>query len=113
MVKRKSVKAAIAFLLLLCISAVALPLDFFHNHQEEEIHCSDYGQSGTCSHKVHLTTKKSFCFACAIHIDKTFLSSNTDRTESDVPWIRLSLQNEVTAIVIEPLLTLLRGPPGE
>jgi hypothetical protein len=113
MFKAKSIKAFLAFALLICFSVVALPLDLLHNHQEEEIQCSDYGHEGSCSHKVHISKKKSFCFACTLHFDKDFTNEKTEYRQVDAPWVQLFLENKVAAIIIEPLLTLLRGPPSQ
>ena len=113
MVKKRSIRAALSLLLLICFSVVALPLDFLHNHSEEEVQCSDFGKQGTCSHKLHISKKGNFCFACAIHFDKNFVNTNNEVKEAEAPWIRIFLEHKVTAIVIEPLLTLLRGPPSE
>jgi hypothetical protein len=97
--------------LLICFSVVALPLDLLHNHNDE-IQCSDYGQTGNCTHKIHISKKGSFCFACAFHIDKTFLAPSNEQQTEDIAWIRIFSENKVVSIVIEPILILLRGPPS-
>ena len=112
MIKKRSIRIAISLFLLICFSAVAIPVDLFHNHAEEEVVCSDYSSHGSCQHKLHLSKKASYCFACAIHFDKTFVGTSQSAQVSNLPVAKILTEYKVTAIVFERLLTFLRGPPS-
>jgi len=112
MIKKRSIRIAISLFLLICFSAVAIPVDLFHNHAEEEVVCSDYSSHGSCQHKLHLSKKASYCFACAIHFDKTFAGTSQSAQASNLPVVKLFTEYKATAIVFERLFTLLRGPPS-
>lgn len=112
MIIKKSIRSALSIFLLLCFSVAALPLDFLHNHEAEQIGCNNYPDGNSCNHKVHVSKKDSFCFACTIHFDKTFTFSHAAQAYVQQSFIKLFVHSNVPAYVAETLLSFLRGPPS-
>lgn len=110
MIIKKSVRVAIGVFLLLCFSAAAFPLDFFHNHAAE-ISCSKSQEHGTCQHKFHIAKKAASCFVCNIHFDKNFITAQASqyfRINTESPTF---LQKTVVAYHAVLPLSSMRGPP--
>lgn len=107
---KKHGRGLISLLLLICFSVTILPLDFFHNHKQAQV-CNEADRTGTCHHKLHLSQQTSYCWICAIHIDKTF-------DHSTLTFIHLHLEKPVALPVfkaesyyVKLIFTSLRGPP--
>ncbi|MFM6953564.1 MAG: hypothetical protein ACKOWL_01095 [Sphingobacteriaceae bacterium] len=102
-----------AAVLLLCFSVAVLPLDLLHNHgafRSPATSCKN-ASGQTCSHKYHLTTRTSFCWACAIHLEKIF-DKGSDKTlyrETDYQAFKGQL-SPLLSKSNSPLFGL-RGPP--
>ena len=112
MILKKSIRVALASFLLLCFSVAALPLDFFHNHSTEQTVCSKTLKHGSCEHKLHITQKASFCFACTAHFDKHFSLYNPAEASIIQHFIKVSSRYFVTEYTSETFYISLRGPPS-
>ena len=67
----------IAFSLLLGFSATQFPFELFHSHNNSNSCIDNSTKDGICNHKIHIGKQERFCWACIIHLDKTFdLPSN-------------------------------------
>jgi len=108
---KKSIGTGISVLLLLCFSVAVLPMDFFHRHVEDKIVCNDSQAGKPCKHSVNVSSAKSFCWVCAIHIDSQYTSVNFIDKIASLPAVSLFSENEVTGYFIESLFSALRGPP--
>jgi hypothetical protein len=108
---KKSIGTGISVLLLLCFSVAVLPMDFFHSHAEAKIVCKDSPSNKPCKHSVHVSSAKSFCWVCAIHVDSQYISVNVIDKIASLPAVSLFSENEITGYFIECLFTALRGPP--
>lgn len=112
---KKSLGVALSVVLLLSFSVTLVPFDFLHNHQtaQAQIPCAKDGNQSSCTHKVHITKKAEFCWACAVHFDKTFTKvSFIDKLKLS-PGLSLFINNDTAGYFIERLFTGLRGPPTE
>ncbi|MXV49729.1 hypothetical protein GS399_02010 [Pedobacter sp. HMF7647] len=108
---KKSFGTGISALLLLIFSVTILPLDFLHNHKQEQL-CREARATGTCHHKLHVSDRGSFCWVCAIHVDKTFNKADTKYSIENIPVVSFFKELKITAPIVELLLSTLRGPPG-
>ena len=107
----QSLAKGISMLLLLLFAVTILPLDSLHSHSTAEQVCSD--KQTSCSHTVHITKKADYCWICAIHYDKVFTSPNYQKVSTELPVVKLLIDNAFTGYVAEILYTALRGPPSE
>jgi len=112
---KKSFGLALSVVLLLSFSVTLIPLDFLHNHQtaQTQSSCVKDKTHSTCTHKLHITKKADFCWACAVHFDKTFTKVSFIEKLKLSPGISLFINNETAGYFIERLFTGLRGPPTE
>lgn len=99
--------------LLISFSVTLIPLDFLHNHQSIPVVCKKDGTQSACNHKLHVTKKADFCWACAVHYDKTFTVSSYFEKLKVSPGLSQIVNNETVSYFIERLFTGLRGPPSE
>lgn len=92
-----------------------IPLDFLHNHQssQTQLSCSKDKTQPNCGHKLHITKKADFCWACAVHFDKTFSKVTLSDKLKPTAELSLLIRNDIAGYVIEILLAGLRGPPTE
>jgi len=110
---KRSLGISLSVALLLCFSMTLIPLDFLHNHQTTEVSCTKDKKHSTCSHKLHITKKADFCWACAVHFDKTFTKVSFIEKLKLSPGLSLFINNETVGYFLERLFTGLRGPPSE
>ena len=108
---KKHIGTGISVFLLLCFSVTVLPMDFFHNHQEEKVVCKDSQTNKSCKHTAHLTSEKNPCWVCAIHFDNHFTSVSVLDRIGDLPAVSIFAENDVTAHFLDCLFSALRGPP--
>lgn len=111
MIIKKSIRVALSAFLLLCFSVAAVPLDFLHNHSEEQTSCTS--KQSSCQHKFHISKKASYCFACTVHFDKNFTFSYSEKSFTDQSFIRLINIDFIAEFTTETLLSFLRGPPSQ
>lgn len=105
---------SLSVVLLLSFSVTLVPLDFFHNHQEtRQVSCTKDKTHSTCTHKLHIAKKADFCWACAVHFDKTFTKVSFLEKLKSSPGLSLFINNETVGYFLERLFTGLRGPPAE
>jgi hypothetical protein len=107
---KRSFGRGISLVLLLLFSVTVLPLDFLHNHSVPEQVCAD---KTPCSHKIHVTKKASYCWACAVHYDKSFLKAKAEEKLPSLPAVELLFDNAVTGYLADIIYAALRGPPSE
>ncbi len=111
---KRSLGISLSVVLLLSFSMTLIPLDFLHNHQRaSQISCTKDKAHSTCTHKLHITKKADFCWACAVHFDKTFAKVSFLEKLKLSPGISLFINNETAGYFLERLFTGLRGPPSE
>ncbi len=112
---KKSLGVVLSVVLLLSFSVTLIPLDFLHNHQttQTQASCSKDKANSACSHKLHITKKADFCWACAVHFDKTFTKISFVEKLKLSPGLSLFINNDTVGYVIELFFTSLRGPPTE
>jgi len=108
---KRRIGTGISVFLLLCFSVTVLPMDFFHNHQEEKTICKDSQSNKSCKHAGHVTSKKNPCWVCAIHVDTHFTSVSVLDKIASFPAITIFAENEVAGFFLETLFSALRGPP--
>jgi hypothetical protein len=106
---KKSVKV-IAFSLLLCFTAAALPFDFFHNHTSQAS-CAEDSKHTSCHHKLHISKTENHCFACSVHFDKVFILSESVINLFEVADVRLLLAKNVEFYFVRFTSKSSRGPP--
>ena len=110
---KKHSLSLMATVLLLCFSVAVLPLDLLHKHaafrSPASICKNTAGQ--TCSHKYHLSTRTSFCWACAIHLEKTF--DRRIETALYGEGVYQDFQGQISLLFSKnnPQFFGLRGPP--
>jgi len=68
----ESLRKTLSALLLLCFSAVFLPLDFLHNHGPIAPVTSTEKVNSSSIEKLNNKIKSDYCWVCAVHFDKTF-----------------------------------------
>ncbi|MES3018854.1 MAG: hypothetical protein V4721_13790 [Bacteroidota bacterium] len=112
---RKSLGVVLSAVLLLSFSVTLIPLDFLHNHQtsQSQVSCVKDKTHASCNHKLHVTKKADFCWACAVHFDKTFTKVSFIEKLKLSPGLSLFINNDTAGYFIERLFTGLRGPPTE
>jgi hypothetical protein len=111
---RKYLLGGISVFLLLCFSAILLPSDLFHEHNsspKQSICASEGGQK--CQHKMHLSTKNSFCWVCAVHFDKNFTAAGVFTLNHKLPIFQKQLvAQSLRTYQSEIVQQTLRGPPS-
>lgn len=112
---KKSLGLALSVVLLLSFAVTLIPLDFLHNHQtsQTQVLCLKDKANTSCTHKLHITKKADFCWACAVHFDKTFTKVSFIEKLKLSPGLSLFINNDTAGYFIERLFTGLRGPPTE
>ena len=110
---KKSLGISLSVVLLLSFSVTLIPLDFFHSHQYSQASCKADKTHSSCSHKLSLTKKADFCWACAVHFDKTFTKTSFLEKIRLSPVVSVFIDNEVTGYFVEQFFATLRGPPSE
>ncbi|HYK77057.1 MAG TPA: hypothetical protein VEV16_08765 [Daejeonella sp.] len=110
---KKNISIGISTFLLLCFSITVLPLDIFHTHGFIPNNCEKKksGPSESCQHQFHVSSKKSYCWVCAVHFDKAFTSVETSEETTFTPTIFLFLENGFAEYFIDQIFSTLRGPP--
>jgi len=99
--------------LLTVLSAVILPLDFFHNHETFSADTTTKQINSSTKEDLNAKNTGDYCWVCAVHFDKTFTKESFIEKLRFSPAISVFLNNEVTSNVAELLLASLRGPPSE
>jgi hypothetical protein len=110
---KKSIGTGISIFLLLCFSVTVLPMDFFHNHSPEQSVCKEVRDGKSCNHSLHISTKASYCWVCAIHFDSQFTGTSFTEKISLHPTISLFSEGKVSGYFVKILLSALRGPPQD
>ena len=63
-----------ALALLLSFAATQFPFELFHSHSLS-VQCAEQNKNdGICHHKSHVGTKGNYCWACTIHVEKTYMA---------------------------------------
>jgi hypothetical protein len=110
---RKSYSIYLSVLLLIALSIVFLPLDFFHNHETFSANTTTKQLNSSSKEDLNAKNNGDYCWVCAVHFDKTFSKENFIEKVRLSPAMSVFLNNEVTGYVVELLLSSLRGPPSE
>lgn len=112
---KRSLGLALSVVLLLSFSLMLIPLDFLHSHQKPQtkVSCVKDKIHSSCTHKLHVTKKAEFCWACAVHFDKTFTKISFIEKLKLSPGISLFINNDTVGYFLDLLFTGLRGPPAE
>lgn len=112
---RTSLSVALSVVLLLSFSVTLIPLDFFHNHQtlQTKPFCVKDKTHSTCNHKLHITKNADFCWACAVHFDKSFTKISFIEKLKLSPGLSLFINNDTAGYILELLFTGLKAPPAE
>src|SRR6185312_6852401 len=67
----------IALILFASFAATLFPFEFFHTHSSVPVCQSASDDNGICHHKSHLVSRESYCWACTIHVEKTYALNTT------------------------------------
>jgi len=112
---KKSLGVVLSAILLISFSVTLIPLDFLHHHQPSQrpVSCAKDKEHASCTHKLQITKKAEFCWACAVHTDKTFTKISFIEKLKLSPGLSLFINNDTAGYFIERLFTGLRGPPTE
>lgn len=110
---KKSLGIAFSVVLLLSFSVTLIPLDIFHSHQYSTASCKSDKAHSTCTHKLKITKKADFCWACAIHFDKSFTKTSLLDKIRLSPAITAFAESKISGYFIEQIFSSLRGPPAE
>ncbi len=110
---KRPISILLSVLLLISFSVTLIPLDFLHNHKSVTTTCVKDGTKSACNHKLHVTKKADFCWACAVHYDKTFTITSYFEKLRVSPGLSLVINNKTVSYFIERLFIGLRGPPVE
>lgn len=110
---KRYISISLAALILLSFSVTLIPLDFIHNHKTSARRCAQDAANTTCTHKLHISKKADFCWACAVHFDKSFTTSSFVENIKLNPVISIFVENDVTGTIFELIFAGLRGPPVE
>jgi hypothetical protein len=108
---KNTIGVGISTILLLCFLVNILPVDFLHSHTVEKITCQDAKTNQPCKHANHVSTAKSFCWVCAIHINASFAPEPVLNKILASPAVSIFAESEVTGYFVEYLFSALRGPP--
>jgi hypothetical protein len=105
---------ALSVILLLCFSLQVIPVDFFHGHRtisDQQNSCSKtVGQN--CQHKNHLALKNSFCWACSVHFEKSFLTASVSAVLEEHVGISINIKHTTRLFKTTSIHYGLRGPPA-
>ncbi len=105
---------ALSVILLLCFSLQIIPVDFFHGHQtisDKQNSCSK-AAGQTCQHKNHLALKNSFCMACSVHFEKSFVTASATRILVEPVGLSFIVQHTTRLFKTTSIHYSLRGPPA-
>jgi len=109
--QHSSYKKYIALILFASFAATLFPFEFFHTHNTVPLCQSSGDDSGICHHKSHLASRESYCWACTIHVEKTY-ALNTTALTAQADYSTSFYNICITAhCVNNNLHTALRGPP--
>ena len=104
---------ALSVILLLAFSLSVIPIDFFHGHRTvsgQQNSCSK-AAGQTCQHKNHLALKNSFCWACSVHFEKSFVSVSAKPILAEHIGLSFSIQHTTRLFKTTSIHYSLRGPP--
>ena len=105
---------ALSVILLLCFSLQVIPVDFFHGHRtisDQQNSCSKTAGQ-TCQHKNHLAKKNSFCWACSLHFEKSFVPALVTVFLVEHVGSSFSVQHTTRLFKTTSIHYSLRGPPA-
>jgi len=101
-------------ILLLSFSLSVIPVDFFHGHRtisDQQNSCSKtVGQN--CQHKNHLALKNSFCWACSVHFEKSFVTVSATPILVERVGLSFTIQHTARLFKTTSIHYSLRGPPA-
>jgi hypothetical protein len=101
-----------ALALFLSFAATQFPFELFHSHSPSVQCAGQKNSDGFCHHKSHLGTRNNYCWACTIHVEKTYMAPAAPAVHTVLPISRvhhiLPLKNERENIEHH----FLRGPPS-
>lgn len=109
---QKYISTVISMFLLLAFSITIVPVELFHQHTSEIDFCLDPETKQTCKHTSHISTERNYCWVCAIHIDKEFLSSSIASFDLKSEKKGFYISQPLSAHYIKSILATLRGPPN-
>jgi hypothetical protein len=104
---------ALSVILLLAFSLSVIPIDFFHGHRPvsgKQNSCSKTAGQ-TCQHKNHLALKNSYCWACAVHFEKSFVTASATPVLIEHIGLSFRVQHNTRLFKITSVHYSLRGPP--
>lgn len=107
----RTYRLTFSVILLLIFLTLILRLDFFHSHGLIPESNASEQLNSTSTQKVNIQNKADYCWVCAVHIDKRFISSTFYDKIRVSPAVLLFINIEVAAYFTEQLLSTLRGPP--
>jgi hypothetical protein len=101
-------------ILLLSFSLSVIPVDFFHGHRtnsDQQNSCSKTAGE-TCQHKNHLALKNSFCWACSVHFEKSFVTASATPILVERVGLSFTTQHAARLYKTTSIHYTLRGPPA-
>jgi hypothetical protein len=101
----------IALVLLISFAATFFPFEFFHTHNTVSLCADKSGSDGFCNHKSHLGTRETYCWACTIHVEKTYALATAAPVTSLFADISFRNFSAVNTCAVTHIRTSLRGPP--
>ena len=104
----------LSVILLLAFSLSVIPIDFFHGHRtvsDQQNSCSKTAGQ-TCQHKNHLALKNSFCWACSVHFEKSFVTTSATQILVEQVSLSFSIQHTTRLFKTTSIHYSLRGPPA-
>ena len=105
---------ALSVILLLAFSLSVIPIDFFHGHRTvsgQQNSCSKTAGQ-TCQHKNHLDLKNSFCWACSVHFEKSFVTASATPILVEPVGLSFIVQHTTRLFKTTSIHYSLRGPPA-
>lgn len=126
----KTVKPYLSFALLMLFGITLLPVNFLHQHAEDEhgmvmhhaeqkdlhhcelddLHCQPF--TDHCDHDQHVSRTIAKCFSCEFHFIKQFIAGETTLAFS-IPFYTPIYQAQQPAALLEALILLSnKGPPA-
>lgn len=110
---KKSLGISLSVILLLSFSVTLIPLNLFHSHKVTQTSCKVDKSHASCTHKLNITKKADFCWACAVHFDQSFTNTSVLENIRLSPAISVFADNRISGHFIEQIFSSLRGPPSE
>lgn len=100
-----------ALALFLSFAATQFPFELFHSHSPSVQCAGQNNNDGFCHHKSHLGTRNNYCWACTIHVEKTYMAPAAASVSPPllIPRAHHSILLKNDRENIEH--TSLRGPP--